>query len=364
MHVRPRLVAARLLAPVLANADPESDLRTAEQHAIAGDPHALDELEALGRARPVTAWTDDAWRVAARFAEQRGDFARARGDLAEAIATTDDDTARRRDQADLDRLTSIGGTSGQWDAVAAEHDRLLVALEGPGDPKPALHRLEVLLHDHPDYPRRGVGVLALARGYERDGNRAHAIAVLRGEHEPALVPDLVRMLIRDGKLDEASQRIATIEDAGIARQLRELVESARVRARVRLGVVALLLAIVVLAGVTLRRRASNWRAAARALAKPPSEALFFLPIAVLIVIVAQTGNPLVAAAVRWIAIAGVVVAWVSGVLLTLRRPSRLGLVLHSVLTVTAVLAIVFLAVERDRTLDLVIETWRSGPAPR
>ena len=97
--------------------------------------------------------------------------------------------------------------------------------------------------------------------------------------------------------------------------------------------------------------------------RPPSEALFFVPIAAVIAIVAHTGNPLVARAITAIAVLGTVVAWISGVVLQARRgPQRwwqLGA--HVVVALVAMAAVVYLAVDRDRLLDLLGETWQHGP---
>jgi len=93
-----------------------------------------------------------------------------------------------------------------------------------------------------------------------------------------------------------------------------------------------------------------------------------VPIAVVIVIVAATGNPMVARAVRTIAIAGAVVAWISGVALEARRQrgslSRIGAAGHAACAALAVAAAVWLAIDRDHMLDLVEMTWRDGPAMR
>ncbi len=116
---------------------------------------------------------------------------------------------------------------------------------------------------------------------------------------------------------------------------------------------------------SLRRAAGCWRAVPRRLARPPIEVIFFAPVAAVFALVAQTGNPLVARAVVAIAIAGIVVAWVSGVILDGTRDLRARLlVVHVVLAVVAVLAAVYLVIDRDRMIDLLVETWRGGPALR
>src|SRR4051794_11431726 len=105
MTLRGRLAVAALVCCVgsaaLAADDPELQLRDAQQRAAAGDPTAIDALEGLGAARPVTRWTDDAWRSAAQLAERSRDYARARRDLEQVIATTDDEHVVSRARADV-----------------------------------------------------------------------------------------------------------------------------------------------------------------------------------------------------------------------------------------------------------------------
>jgi uncharacterized membrane protein len=92
--------------------------------------------------------------------------------------------------------------------------------------------------------------------------------------------------------------------------------------------------------------------------------LFLIPIAIVIAAVSATGNPLVARAVRAILIVGLAVAWLSGALLAGTRPSGKRLAVHVLGVVLVVIAASYLAIDRDRMIDLVVETWRSGPAGR
>jgi uncharacterized membrane protein (DUF441 family) len=90
--------------------------------------------------------------------------------------------------------------------------------------------------------------------------------------------------------------------------------------------------------------------------------LYFAPVAALLIAGGHAGNRIVARAVLWIVAAGVVVAWVSGVALDVsgRRP-RLPRVLGHVLAATlAIAAVGYLAVTRDRLLDMLIQTWQHG----
>jgi predicted negative regulator of RcsB-dependent stress response len=359
-----------------AAADPEQDaeraLIDAQQRAARGDPTAIDALEALGARQPVTRWTDDAWRTAAHLAERAQDYERARRDLDRVIATTDDERVAQRARGDLKRIVAIAGESGQWATVAAAHERLATRARGPGDPRSTLRELEALVRDNPGYPRAAMAMLAIAQGWEREAEPERAIHWLQEATRAATTPtdktrclaELARTFVRHGDLDEARATIAQIGDPILAAELRGRVAAAEVRRTIRWIAFALLFALTGVAAFACRRAAGSWRLAARALLRPPTEALFVAPIAALLAVVAQAGNPLVARAIVAIAITGTAIAWISGAILDRKRGTlRLSrLVLHAVLAMLAVLAAVYIAVDRAQMIDLVIETWRGGPA--
>ena len=372
---------AVIAAAGLAAADPEADadraFHAAEQHAQAGDAHAIDELEAVGQARPVTRWTDDAWSEAARLAERTGDIARARRDLERVLAVTSDDQLARRARAELARLTATTGAAGEWTAVAADQARIEARLGQPGDPKPALAELEALVAAHPDYPRAWAAMIEIAHGWQRDGAAAHAIAWLERARDAAPAgPDrthasaeLVRGLVLAGELGRARGELAVVPDPVVARSLEQTLARAETRRTIRWLVAGLLVALAIAALVSLRRAAGSWRAALRRLVRPPAEVIYFAPIALVFVIVAQTGNPLVASAVRAIAIAGAIIAWVSGAILEAVRVrrGRIGLPRaagHALAALLAVACVAYLAVEHDRVIDFLIDTWHEGPQMR
>ncbi len=339
---------------------------------------ALDQFEALGAARPTTRWTDDAWLEAARLAERGRDYDRARRDLEAVIAVTTDDQLARRAKNALVRIATAAGSEGQWSAVAAEHERLANAILAPtGDPKPAIVELERLVRDHPDYPHAGNARLVIARGRERDGDADDAIATLRAAASTGPAIDrrragleLVRVLVRHDDLDEATIALARVDhvDPHDRAEVADQLDTARRREWWRRALWLGLAALGAAAAIWLRRTTGSWRATGRALLRPPIELAFFVPIAIVIVIVAATGNPMVARAVRTIAIAGAAVAWISGVALEARRQrgplSRLGAAGHAACAALAVAAAVWLAIDRDHMIDLVEMTWRDGPAMR
>jgi hypothetical protein len=101
--------------------------------------------------------------------------------------------------------------------------------------------------------------------------------------------------------------------------------------------------------------------------RPPSEVVFLLPVAAVLVGVSLTTHQLVAPAVLALCIGGLVLAYISGCALdTLRlrgRPHGLRSVLHAVISLVAVAAIFYIVMMRDDLLDMVIETVRFGPEP-
>lgn len=368
-----------------AAADSESDadaaFRAASARAAAGDRSgALDAFEALGRTRPVTRWTDDAWSEAARLAEATGDYARARGNLEQVIAIGDpSDQLVRRATAALARLAHATA-GGRADAVVGEHARLVDSIRRGGDPRAALEQLEALARSHPDYPHITEVRLALADSWEREGSSERALSWAHAAFDGAAPADrartgfaLARTAIRLGALAAAERALDAVDTPGVDRvvlaDLRAKLAAAAHRAWLRRALWLVLSVLAIAALLVLRRETGSLRAALRGLARPPVEVLYLLPIALVLVAIAQTGNPLVARAVRTITVAGTAIAWVSGVALEAarRRRNRVtrGRALsHALAAALAVACVVYLAVDRQRMIDLLAETWRSGPAPR
>lgn len=374
------LLASLALASGIAAADVESDadqaFRAASQRAVAGDAGALDAFETLGSARPLTQWTQHAWAEAARLAERAGDLPRARRALDQVISVGTDEVLVRRATVTRDRLATAT-ESGRWDAVAVAHDRLVAAIRSGGDPRAALAQLEVLVGANPGYPRASIAHRAIARGWEEEGERARAIAGLRSTKstDPGqrLRLDLARMLVRADDLDGAALVVRdalTRADADhpAFRDVLSSIEEAERRGGRRTALYGVLALLLTGAGIALRRVTGSWRAAARRILRPPVEVMFLAPVATLLIIVAETGNPLVARAVRTIIIAGVVVAWISGAVLEAARARGRVRAAQTILVATvAVVTVVisaYLAIDRDRVVELLLETWRGGHALR
>jgi len=344
---------------------------------LAGDPAtvpaAIVAFEAIGDARPTTRWTDNAWSEAGRLAERIGELERARHAYEQVLALTDDAVLRQRARATLARL---GGA--RWDAVRREHVGW-VAESMRGDPRAALTALEKLATEQPDYPDRANLWLAIARGWELDGDGERALELLRaaiakttGRDQAQLGFAFARIATRGGELDAATavlDQLAAAPDADRAAiaNLREHVETAARRAWIRRGMWFAVAILGGLAAFVLRRETGSWRTTARRLIRPPSEAVFLIPVAGVMVAVAMTGNPVVARALLLILGAGVIVAWISGALFEAHRV-RHGQIgarrasAQAVLVIGAIGSVTYLAIDRDRLLDLVEETVEHGPS--
>ncbi len=361
------LVAVLLVARV-AVADDASAERAFLDASARGDIAALEQL---GAERPVTRWTDDAWAEAARLAIRANDFARARADLEQVIAVGTDAQLVRRAKNDLARITSFAGSGGEWTAVAEEHERLLPALQTRGDPRPSLEQLERLVRAHPGYPRAPMLMVAIAAGWEREGESARAIRWLRDAKAAATErsdaqrasAELVRVLVRAGALADAERELALLaRDAspGLVANLRKTLSRAELRRTVRWIMWTALAALAITSLVALRRAAGSWRAALRRLARPPLEAMFLVPISAVVVGFSLTGNPLIARTVLAILAAGIVTSWLSGAILAGRRVSLSRAAAHAALAFVAIVASVYLAVDRGHVIDFIIETWHQG----
>jgi hypothetical protein len=296
------------------------------------------------------------------------------------VAVGTDGALVGRARAALARLAATTG-GGRWDAVARAHDRLLAEAIAGGDPRAALAALEELVRANPAYPRATTLRIAVGRGWEREGHGGRALAQLRAALAGAPVAErsragleLARALIRQRHLDEAAAVLAALEagpgaDRAAIGNVRATLVTAERRAYLRGALWIVLAALAALAAAVLRRDAGSWRAAARRLARPPVEVVFLVPIGAVLAVVAYTGNPLVADAVAAIFGVGIAVAWISGALLEAARARRGAVgapraLLQAALAVTAVAGAAYLAVDRDRMIDLIVETWEHGPAAR
>jgi hypothetical protein len=103
----------------------------------------------------------------------------------------------------------------------------------------------------------------------------------------------------------------------------------------------------------------------RAALRPPVEAVFLAPVALVLIGVAFTAHRLIAPAVAMISIGGLAATWLSGAALeqlrTRGRPRRLRAAGHIAACLACVAALAYIALTRDGLIDALLETVRFGP---
>lgn len=374
------LALALVIAPLaVARADDASDqaaFAAATQRLADGDrAGARAALEALAAASPTGRWADDALAEAAAIAEQDGDLAGARALWQRVVDEHGDGRLARRAAARLTALAAAGGTDGRWDAVAAGHDRLVRAATAADDPHAALAELGALLDGNRGYPRWFDAALWLGEAWARIGERGlaatwldRALAVATGSRQRFRAALARAELLADaGDHDGAARLLRSLGDLDrLDARARDqaLAELATRRFRARVGLAAWIALALGALGVValLRRRTGTWRGAARTLWPPPLEVIYLVPVAAVLVVVAERGNALAARAVESILAGAIAITWLHGAVLR-SRPGRLGtvaLTLHVAALCAAVAAVAWIAIVHDQLLDLLLETWRSG----
>jgi tetratricopeptide (TPR) repeat protein len=357
-------------APVAAADDARDEAAFAEATRKLGEGDlagARAALEALATSGPDGRWADDALGEAAAIAERQGDLAGARALWKRLLDGYPDSRLARRATARLAELTTAGGAGGQWDATAAEHDRIVRAAAAAEDPQPHLEALAALLEKSRGYPRWFAAALWLGDGWARLGAHRRALAWY-DQAEAAATTELERfraglaraaLWTASGEHDRAERQLRALQPPddlarlAIADALAD-VDTSRTRARWADRARMALGACAILALFTLWRRAGSARGAVRALWPPPLEVLYLAPVALVLGLVAETGNLL----------AALVITWLSGTGLELARgngPLRAGvIVLHAAVAALATIALVYSAVMSEQLLDVLVETWRRG----
>lgn len=307
-----------------------------------------------------------------RAAERAGALERARAAYRAVVADYPSARASRLAEARLAALDAAGGADGRWDAVAAEHDRLLAAAAA-GDPT-ARPALAALLATAPGYPRWGAAGLWLADEAVRGGDtlgaaiwyrRTAAFTSAPGERFRAGLGE-AGLWIELGELARARAAYRALDppDPVAARaRARSLGALEQLRRRRAWSWVArgALLAAAVVAALVLRRRRGGWGAAARGLWPPPVEVAYLAPVAVVITFVAETGNPLAARAAELMLAGALAIGWLSGaVARAAPRPPWRGRVLHLAIVLAATAAVVYLAVVSEGLWELLVQTWQRG----
>jgi tetratricopeptide (TPR) repeat protein len=132
------------------------------------------------------------------------------------------------------------------------------------------------------------------------------------------------------------------------------------------------MALVVLALVvvslllSLRLSAGSAAMAWQIVRRPPTEVIFMMPIAAVLIAASLTAHYAIFPAVSIICLGGMAIAWLSGAALTAAavtgtRRRRLRALLHALAAVIAVIALCYIAIHRNRLIDLILDTVRFGP---
>jgi TolA-binding protein len=241
----------------------------------------------------------------------------------------------------------------------------------------SISMMEKVLADYPSWagaPRavlwlanihQRAGRLSTAAGYyeqvlERWPESDHVFRALRGAGDTALqrdrfdeAEDYYRRLPATGSPDHTLNRANALYD--VARM--------RTRAHIYTGAFILLGLIAIGLLVSLRHAAGSFSAAARGLWPPPTEVLFMAPVAAILVGAGYTDFYAIGPAVAIVTGGGMAVAWLSGAGLA-AAPQPCGPMRaagHVIASLTAVLALCYIALHRGHLLDLIIETVRFGP---
>lgn len=253
-------------------------------------------------------------------------------------------------------------------------DELLAIKSAQLDAGEAIRRAEALLSSRPDWSGAGAVALWLGGQYERatrfsDAARAYRLAAEHtADPEVALSAGLAgaRLATHRGDFEKAEAILARIDTGGqldrkrAVHDARAQLRSARRRSKLSVAaVMILLLGVSALAG-SLRLAAGSWAAAGRALASPPTEALYLAPVCALLVAASATGFPEIASAVAVICGGGLVVTWLSGAGLRLRR-GAVAIAVHVAAAAGAIGSICYIALYRAQLLDIIAQTVQFGP---
>ena len=237
--------------------------------------------------------------------------------------------------------------------------------------------VEDILAQHPQWSGAAVAMTDLARAYLELQRFALAKQWFLRAADLDRV-DRFEHLIGAAEADIAAGRYesalallngAQSETKGNARRARALegakhqLQVAQVRNRLFVVAIAALALVLALLLVLLRSAAGSWLSMLRALAKPPTEIVFMLPVATLLVGASFTSHFAIGPAVVTICGIGVMLTWLSATSLRQRSGNRSRAVAgtHAVACMIGVVAACYIALHRQGLLDMLVETIRLGP---
>ncbi len=313
-------------------------------------------------------FADDALAELARlYEEQLGEPVKALAAWDELLRRFPDGRLAVRAERRAAALRDSLGPDNAAAAAVAEWQRILNEF-GTVPHAASVARAEALVRDHPGFAGAAQAAFWIGTVLEQDGDLAGAEARWRDVSVRWPATEWARraerrvgdLLVARGDLDgaEAAYRASGTDAVG-----RLAVE----RWRVRLAALAWILlgALALTAVADARRLAGSWRGAAAALARPPTEALYLIPVAATLVAAGYSENWAIAHALAFICAGGLAVTWLSGAGLdAARRAAPLRgrrVAAHIIAVAVAVAAICYLAVTRERLVDMLVETIRFGP---
>lgn len=345
---------------------------------------AAETFVALADRAPSNPLAADALFSAAQLYEQRLADPRRAHDLY--LRLTREHPSSRTALAARRRAESLRaglGPEGRGADALARFGEILLHFNRHGEAE-SLAMAEHLLNENPEWVGRSRVLGWMGDVHLRAGRHARALelyvsaaaaappgetgdeqrwAAYRGAGDAALAA---------GRFDEAERYYRSMLTAGDASRARALDDALERVARQRLRATLYQLSFAVLAlvvfgfGVLLRSSADGWRAGLRCLARVPTEVIFMVPIAGLLVVASLTAHYAIAPAVFIICLGGLAITWLSGAGLAAaharaRGAGRIRPWVHIVLAVAGVLALSYIALHHNRLIDMIVDTVRFGP---
>lgn len=363
--------------------------------AMAAGEHAAAAAAFLSLAEdaPEHALADDALFSAAKLIEERlADPARALAiyrRLLERYPSSRTALAAARRAEAIERDLGPGGGGA---AALARFTDIVQHFSERGE-RASIALATALLAEHPEWPGRARALLWLAQVHQRAGRHEQALAFYLDSAAAAAAAaasasaaarsdalddlfDAYRgagdMAAHLGRFDEAERiyrRMPVTHDPARVRSLDDaLVNLGRARLRAHLYVSSFVVIVLVCLGmvISLRAGAGSWRDAVRALRAPPMEAVYMAPVAAILTAAAYTGHESIGPAVTMVSAGGLILTWLSGTALAAgeprgRWPGRSRVLAHAAAMVVAVVALCYIALHRNRLIDMIIDTVRFGP---
>lgn len=329
---------------------------------------AAEAFVAIAEQSPNSLFADDALFEAGRLYEERlGDPARALALYEELLERFPDSRAARAARRRADAVRAALGDDGAGAAALARFNEILRTYSSR-PPRESIAMVEQLVDEYPDWAGMPRALMWLGATYQREGELARAEARYREvmerwpEHADAARARYAAGAVAVDRraFDRAEGYFAGLPDGALRDDGLELVARERARWRwylVSCGVVA---AVVLALLGSLRLARGSWRETARGLWPPPTEVIYFAPIAAIMFAAALTGHEQVAPASAIILIVGLVVTWLSGAGVG-AGASRGRVVVHVGLAAVGVAASCYVALHRTKLIDMILTTLEHGP---